>query len=125
MKMEGESKRKLEKGKRELEKRIIQILTERRLSAFKEMLEKDHAIDCILLATLGRGQWKLAKDFMRQLNLTLPDGTYRARMIEIEENRLVRHEKMDVKKKRWVLTQLGSRFSELLIEFFATFMKEE
>lgn len=125
MKMEGESKRKLEKGKKELEKRIIQILTERRLSAFKAMLEKDHAIDCILLAALGRGQWKLAKDFMRRLNLTLPDGTYRARMIEIEENKLVRHEKIDVKKKRWVPTKLGSKFSELLIEFFATFMKEE
>ena len=33
------------------EKKAIHILTDPKLSAIKAMLEKDHAIDCILLLT--------------------------------------------------------------------------
>ena len=60
------------------------ILTDQKLSAIKAMLEKDHAIDCLFLLYAGRGKWKEAKDFMRKNKLTLSDGTFRARMIEIE-----------------------------------------
>ena len=103
---------------KEVEKRIIEILTERKLSALKAMLEKDHAIDCLLMAILNKGQWKSAKEFARELKLTLPDGTYRARMMELELNGIVRHEKIDPKKKRWIATDFGRQMGDLLILFF-------
>ena len=100
---------------------MIRILTSGKLSAAKAMLEKDHAIDCILLSMLGRGRWKQAKEFMKKLKLTLPDGTFRARMMEIEYNGLVKHEKLDSnpKKKQWVTTEFGKQIGKLLLEFFA------
>ena len=66
------------------EEKIKRVLTDPRRSAIKAMLEKDHAIDCLLLLYASRGKWKDAKDFMRKNKLTLSDGTFRARMIEIE-----------------------------------------
>ena len=77
------------------EEKVKQILTDEKLSAIKTMLEKDHAIDCLLLLHVGRGKWKDAKDFMRENNLTLSDGTFRARMIEIEQLGLAKSERMD------------------------------
>jgi hypothetical protein len=67
------------------EEKVKHILTDPKLSAIKAMLEKDHAIDCLLLLHVKRGKWKEAKDFMRENKLTLSDGTFRARMIEIEQ----------------------------------------
>jgi hypothetical protein len=119
--MKRESKKERERRRREIEDRVIRILTKKRLSAFKTMIEKDHAIDCILLSLLGKGQWKHAKEFTKRLKLTLPDGTYRARMMEMEMNGLLKHDQIDVKKKRWAPTKLGLRFGELLIEFFSRF----
>ena len=72
------------KTDREMEK-AKHVLTDERLAAIKAMLEKDHAIDCLLLLHMNRGKWKEAKDFMRENKLTLSDGTFRARMIEIVE----------------------------------------
>lgn len=66
------------------EEKIKRILTDEKSAAIKAILEKDHAIDCLLLLHLNRGKWKDAKDFMRENKLTLSDGTFRARMIEIE-----------------------------------------
>ena len=66
------------------EEKVKLVLTDEKLSAIKAMLEKDHAIDCLLLLHLNRGKWKDAKDFMRENKLTLSDGTFRSRMIEIE-----------------------------------------
>ncbi|NLB77103.1 MAG: hypothetical protein GX799_11690, partial [Crenarchaeota archaeon] len=53
------------------EEKIKRVLTEPEMAAIKTMLEKDHAIDCLLLLYVGRGKWKDAKDFMRDNNLTL------------------------------------------------------
>jgi len=113
-----EEKMKREK-EREIEKKVVRILTEERLSAIKAMLEKDHAIDCVFLLMLGRGQWRYAKEFMTRLRLTLPDGTFRARMIEIEDCGLAKHEKMDIKKKRWIISEFGKQVGRLLFGFFA------
>ena len=44
------------------EEKIKRLLTDPRTSAIKAMLEKDHAIDCLLLLYVGRGKWKEAKD---------------------------------------------------------------
>jgi len=100
------------------EEKVKSILTEPKLSAVKAMLEKDHAIDCIMLLHMNRGKWKEAKEFMRENNLTLSDGTFRARMIEIEELGLAKSERIDPLKKYYVKTELGEKVAKLLLEFF-------
>jgi DNA-binding HxlR family transcriptional regulator len=100
------------------EGKIKHILTDERLSAIKAMLEKDHAIDCIFLLHLKRGKWKEAKDFMRTNKLTLSDGTFRSRMIEIEQLGLAKSERIDPLKKYYVITELGEKVAKLLLGFF-------
>lgn len=102
------------------EEKIKHILTDPKLSSIKAMLEKDHAIDCLLLLHVGRGKWKDAKDFMRENNLTLSDGTFRARMIEIESLGLAKSERIDPLKKYYLKTELGEKVAKLLLEFFDT-----
>jgi len=100
------------------EEKIKRILTDPKLSAIKAMLEKDHAIDCIMLLHLNRGKWKEAKDFMRENKLTLSDGTFRARMIEIEQLGLAKSERIDPLKKFYKKTVLGEKVAKLLLKFF-------
>jgi len=100
------------------EEKVKHILTDPRLSAIKTMLEKDHAIDCLFLLYVDRGKWKEAKDFMRKNKLTLSDGTFRARMIEIEELGLARSERIDPLKKYYLKTELGEKVAKLLLGFF-------
>jgi DNA-binding HxlR family transcriptional regulator len=100
------------------EEKVKHILTDPKLSAVKAMLEKDHAIDCIFLLHLNRGKWKEAKDFMRRNKLTLSDGTFRARMIEIEQLGLAKSERIDPLKKYYLITELGEKVAKLLLEFF-------
>jgi hypothetical protein len=101
-----------------VEAKAKRILTDPRLSAIKAMLEKDHAIDCILLLYMKRGKWKEAKEFMRENKLTLSDGTFRSRMIEIEQLGLAKSERIDPLKKYYLKTELGQKVAELLIELF-------
>jgi len=103
------------------EEKIKHILTDPKLSAMKAMLEKDHAIDCLFLLHLSRGKWKEAKDFMRANKLTLSDGTFRARMIEIEQLGLAKSERIDPLKKYYLITELGEKVAKLLLEFFEEF----
>jgi DNA-binding HxlR family transcriptional regulator len=103
------------------EEKIKHILTDPKLSAMKAMLEKDHAIDCLFLLHLSRGKWKEAKDFMRANKLTLSDGTFRARMIEIEQLGLAKSERIDPLKKYYVITELGEKVAKLLLGFFEEF----
>jgi len=100
------------------EGKIKHILTDEKLSAIKAMLEKDHAIDCLFLLHLKRGKWKEAKDFMRTNKLTLSDGTFRSRMIEIEQLGLAKSERIDPLKKYYVITELGEKVAKLLLDFF-------
>jgi len=100
------------------EEKIKHILTSPKLSAIKAMLEKDHAIDCILLLHMKRGKWKDAKDFMRENKLTLSDGTFRARMIEIEDLGLAKSERIDPLKKYYLITALGEKMAKLLLGLF-------
>jgi hypothetical protein len=103
------------------EEKIKHILTDPTLSAMKAMLEKDHAIDCLFLLHLNRGKWKEAKDFMRKNKLTLSDGTFRSRMIEIELLGLAKSERIDPLKKYYVITELGEKVAKLLLGFFEEF----
>ena len=105
------------KTDRETEK-AKHILTDPKLAPIKAMLEKDHAIDCMLLLYINRGKWKEAKEFMRENKLTLSDGTFRARMIEIEQLGLAKSERIDPLKKYYLKTELGQKVAKLLVEFF-------
>ena len=100
------------------EGKVKHILTDPKLSAIKAMLEKDHAIDCIFLLHINRGKWKEAKDFMRSNELTLSDGTFRARMIEIEQLGLAESKRIDPLKKYYVITEFGEKIANLLLGFF-------
>ncbi len=109
---------KLEKAPEEAEAIVESILTDPKLSTIKRMLEKDHAIDCMLLLYLNRGKWKEAKTYMRQLGLTLSDGTFRARMIEIENNKLAESHQIDPLKKYYTITEDGEKLVRLLVHLF-------
>lgn len=100
------------------EEKVKLILTDPKLSAVKAMLEKDHAIDCLLLLYVDKGKWKDAKDFMHKNKLTLSDGTFRARMIEIEQLGLAKSERIDPLKKYYLKTELGEKVAKLLLGFF-------
>jgi len=100
------------------EAKVKRILTDPRLAPVKAMLEKDHAIDCIFLLHMNRGKWKEAKEFMRENGLTLSDGTFRARMIEIEQLGLAKSERIDPLKKLYRKTELGEKVAKMLLEFF-------
>jgi DNA-binding PadR family transcriptional regulator len=82
------------------------------------MLEKDHAIDCLFLLFMGKGKWKDAKDFMRDHGLTLSDGTFRARMIEIEDLGLAKSTPIDPLKKFYTITDKGREITKLLLDTF-------
>jgi DNA-binding HxlR family transcriptional regulator len=109
---------KLGKAPEEDEAIVERILTDPSLSAVKRMLEKDHAIDCLLLLYLNRGKWKEAKAYMRELGLTLSDGTFRSRMIEIEHNNLAKSHPIDPLKKYYTITEKGEKLVQLLIHLF-------
>ena len=100
------------------EEKIRNILTDEKLSAIKAVLEKDHAIDCIFLLKMKKGRWKNAKAFMRGLNLTLSDGTFRSRMMEMEHLGLAESVPIDPLKKYYVKTELGEKVAALLLGLF-------
>ena len=101
------------------EEKIKNILTDEKLSAIKAVLEKDHAIDCIFLLKLENGRWKNAKAFMHDLNLTLSDGTFRSRMMEMEHLGLAKSVPIDPLKKYYVITDLGNKIADLLLGMFS------
>src|SRR4030066_1766882 len=103
------------------EEKVKRILTDPKVATIKAMLEKEHAIDCIMLLHMNRGKWKEAKEFMRENHLTLSDGTFRARMIEIEELGLAKSERIDPLKKYYLKTELGEKVAKLLLGFFDEF----
>jgi len=106
-------------GEEKAEERVEHILTDESLSALKALLEKDHAIDCIFLLHLDKGRWKDAKDFIRsRLERTISDGTFRARMMEIEDKGLAKSVAIDPLKKYYVKTEFGEKVAELLLELF-------
>ena len=100
------------------EETIKKILTDEKLAGIKTALEKDHAIDCIFLLKLGNGRWKNAKAFMQSLNLTLSDGTFRSRMIELASLGIAESIKIDPLKKYYVITELGEKVADLLLNMF-------
>jgi hypothetical protein len=100
------------------EEKVKHILTDPKYAGLKAMLEKDHAIDCILLLHMNRGKWKEAKEFMHDNKLTLSDGTFRSRMIEIADRGLAKSERIDPLKKYYVKTEFGEKVARLLLELF-------
>ena len=101
-----------------MEERIVKIVKDPQLSSIKRMLEKDHAIECLFLLYMGRGKWKEAKGFMHDHGLTLSDGTFRARMIEIEGLGLAKSTPIDPLKKFYTITEKGKEITKLLLDMF-------
>ena len=101
---------------REEETMVEHVLTDKRLHAIKSMLEKDHAIDCLFLLLLDKGRWKEAKAYTRHLGLTLSDGTFRARMIEIENLGLAKSTPIDPLKKYYTITQKGGKLAASILQ---------
>ena len=102
--------------KHETEQDITHILTDPKLSAIKAMIEKDHAIDCLFLLLMNKGRWKEAKAYMNKHRLTLSDGTFRARMIEIEHLGLATATQIDPLKKYYTITDQGKKIATLLLQ---------
>ena len=97
-------------------KMVEHVLTDKRLHAIKSMIEKDHAIDCLFLLLLDKGRWKQAKAYTRRLGLTLSDGTFRARMIEIESLGLAKSTPIDPLKKYYTITPKGRKLATNLLQ---------
>jgi len=87
------------------------------------MLEKDHAIDCLFLLNMDKGRWREAKAFMQKHALTLSDGTFRARMIEIEHLGFAASTPIDPLKKHYKKTEKSEKIVKLLLELFEQFTK--
>ncbi len=102
----------------EVEEKIKQILTQPQSSSLKTALEKDHAIDCLLLLYFEKGRWKEAKTYMQKNGLTLSDGTFRSRMKEFEALGLAKSEKIDPLKNYYLITPKGKKTAELILKFF-------
>ena len=98
-----------------LEEQITNVLTEADTAMIKRMIEKDHAIDCLFLLALGKGKWKRAKTYMNKHNLTLSDGTYRSRMIEITQLGLAEAKPIDPLKKEYEITEKGRKLALSLL----------
>lgn len=102
--------------KKQLEEQITKVLTDPQIAMVKAMLEKDHAIDCLFLLALDKGKWKKAKSYMNKHSLTLSDGTYRARMIEITQLGFAKATPIDPLKKQYSATKKGSKLAMALLE---------
>jgi len=100
---------------KQLEEQITKVLTNSEIAAIKRMLEKDHAVDCLFLLALDKGKWKKAKTYMNKHGLTLSDGTYRARMIEITQLGLAKATPIDPLKKQYSITKKGSKLAMALL----------
>jgi hypothetical protein len=105
-----------EKEKKRLEEEVVRVLTSSDVAGVKAMLEKDHAIDCLFLLLLGKGKWQRAKGFMSGHGLTLSDGTYRARMIEITQLGFATAKPIDPLKKEYLVTERGERLARTLLK---------
>lgn len=99
-----------------MEEQVTSILTNPKLLAIKAMIEKDHAVDCLFLLLMGKGRWKEAKAYMNKHHLTLSDGTFRARMIEIEHLGLAKSTQIDPLKKYYTITPHGQKMATMLLE---------
>lgn len=101
---------------KQLEERITKVLSTPDIAAVKRMLEKDHAIDCLFLLLMDKGKWKKAKTYMNKHELTLSDGTYRARMIEITRQGFAKSTPIDPLKKQYAITSKGRKLATELLE---------
>jgi len=105
------------------EELITRILTDPKLKVIKAMLEKDHAIDCLFLLSMDKGRWKEAKAFMQKNGLTLSDGTFRARMIEIEHLGFATSIPIDPLKKHYKKNEKNEKLVKLMLELFEQIAK--
>ncbi len=107
------------------EDRVRRILRNKKLPKMRSKLleiarfiEKSRSVDCLFLPYLKKGDWKQAKKFLENINRPISDGTFRARITELERLKIVSRDDIDPLKRRYRLTQLGRVTSEILLELF-------
>lgn len=88
----------------QIERKIQQILTNKRLSALKDYLGKDHSVDCLLVLYLDYGKWQKAKNFAECTGFSISFHAYKSRMKELEGLELATSFQIDPLKKRYLLT---------------------
>jgi hypothetical protein len=93
---------------RRFPERLGSIVTdEGSLGKIKSFLEKEHAVQCLLLLYIDR--WREARKFMS-------DGTFKARMNEMKELGLsVKNETIPLRSS-WIKTVLCSEVAQVLLE---------
>ncbi len=100
------------------EEPILSLLEDEKLRTVIEYLEKDHAITILLLLYAGLGRWGRAKETMKRLGITLNDGTFRARLLELEHRTGLAYSRpLDPKKKEYLITPHGEVIASTLISF--------
>ncbi len=100
------------------QEQILSLLQDEKLRTVIESFEKDHAITILLLLYAGLGRWGRAKETMRGLGITLNDGTFRARLLELEHRTgLAYSRRLDPKKKEYFITTQGEAIASTLIGF--------
>ncbi len=100
------------------QEQILSLLQDEKLRTVIESFEKDHAITILLLLYAGLGRWGRAKETMRGLGITLNDGTFRARLLELEHRTgLAQSKRLDPKKKEYFITTQGEAIASTLIGF--------
>ena len=100
------------------QEQILSLLQDEKLRTVIESFEKDHAITILLLLYAGLGRWGRAKETMRGLGITINDGTFRARLLELEHRTGLAHSKrLDPKKKEYFITTQGEAIASTLISF--------
>lgn len=102
----------------EVEKKITEMLTDKQLSLFEKFIGKNHAIFCMYLLHIGKGKWGDAKKYKDEHDLTLSDGTFRARMKEAEKLGLAKSNPIDPIKNYWEETELGHQINAALLNLF-------
>ncbi len=100
------------------QEQILSLLQDEKLRTVIESFEKDHAITILLLLYAGLGRWGRAKETMRRMGITLNDGTFRARLLELEHRTGLAHSRrLDPKKKEYLITPQGEAIASTLIDF--------
>ncbi|MDI6826650.1 MAG: hypothetical protein QMD36_05735 [Candidatus Aenigmarchaeota archaeon] len=109
----------VEKIKEEIKK----LIADEQLSTITRYLQKDHAIEILLLNHVGLGRWKDAKDFVKSSGKTISDGTWRARQLELTDLGLAegKHWRGDLSKKFYVATESGHKLATLLLQLYDGF----
>lgn len=100
------------------ERKIKQLLTNKKLAMLKDYLGRDHSMDCLFILYLNYGKWGKAESFAKHVGFSLSFSAYRSRMRELETLGLATSRQTDSIKKQYFLTDYGKKLTKVLLTFF-------